>query len=562
MTKFNIFDILLFASHSFAFSFSPIDGDRYKLEYEQRRSAQCQESEAMTLVEQYQNKLGKYRWPGLYDLLRLIKRQHLSGSWFISYFVIHMLAQFHMTVKMVFHALITRNDSTEMEYYDSIYYPHPMTGLTSFYMFNNLMVAMCLKAFCLRLSAAFSLIKNSLINQNEYTIVYPNQINIAYGKIFNLKRTDWHKLLTHLVTYWKNSKKANSSSKASTNVPRVIHESIKDSIILENPLNSNEFFDKLGIDFGDPPRRYAKWHVPEPNQRLSPKVLLICIFGAVSVSFIIIFTTTSAFFAFIYMHMTSRSPNAIPSLGEVIPKSLRPLMLIKQFEFALFLIMLIPEYIDTTLFALDMIVLISKIYKLTSIYQCVSTSMLMLVAGEGRVTQEHPLNDPIKRYCPAKISYYLLTREHVISSKLNYSSSTSCELAKKIENLTKLMKALHGELELVKRSHHASLVNILLIGNSICIAYSLSIFSAMTDEPGMVTLMVLCYVSYTIPVISLLICCTYLELTVRLDLRCFTGSYNLSLPNYVVHTETVQAFIQSPSPTHGFSNGNLRSRND
>lgn len=468
------------------------------------------------------------------ELFGLIKRYHMTGNTATILFFCHLLFLVHVTIKSILHTFLAGNDRQKIDYFNSIYYPHMAGWLPEPYLFNNLFLALCLQTLCIRFISAYNLVRSSIINADTYKELKISQLCLPVITMYHLTLKDWGKLLKHSVTHRievrRDPKLRAAHFKFSEqSQSQLEYLPTKDLLFYMNMIDHDECYRPLNI-FKMSNRRsiYKMWHCAPPTLRTSLEAIrdgasLGFIAGLIAVAG---FATTFIGVVF-YELRSSFPPDAQVSNWEVFASCLdhlsKPMHCQRLFELFMLVALQSPVQCDSVLVTLQLLMLISRANKLRRVIENEASlkndNILTKQFSLSKGAEKSPTNSGNK----SLNSYHCFIKTPTNNQKdhgifennetVNMYKMRS-EFNKKIEHYVVLVRLIYLEFNTIRKSESLFL-NLLVIGNAICITYTVALlFSIKSTGEAIILGAVL--VNAIIPTIDSLVMCAGAERSVSL----------------------------------------------
>lgn len=475
------------------------------------------------------------------ETMNLIKKYHMVGNAFIAMFLIHILLVTHLTIKSIIYAFFANSNQVLHKYLTDIYYPHTAGVFREPKLFNNLILILCLLTMCVRLCSAYNLIKNSIINCGEtYKEVRMSQVNFSNLSIYELTLFDWIEFLIY-------SRQHDKEVECDPIVARAHFKFEKLNKIKLDFLNQKESlyyynlfdFEECYSDFimFDPNKRndkYSDWHCPIPGPRVSVGQLRSMIFVIMLIELTTFLTLACSLLGCVYLELRSILPldNEIDQTTTLLFTSKEHLFelkhLIRMFELFTFILLQLPLHYDSGLIYLDATILLSRLSKLSKIFQydliydTEEREVFMETLEKSsnlnsRVSYVH-LNDIFLE----DLNYPPTVKENNDANKddnnREENDDTFEDLNTKVQHNVKLTKLLYLEFVDLKRVH-TTYLNLLIIVNGLTVSYIISIIFKINNTAELIILGAIIF-SCLAPTLNTLFVCAMIERKV---------SYNFSI---------------------------------
>lgn len=558
--------VFLWSMQMLAFAITPIDKDRYQAEMKENFTRKGETSKFKHPAISVDAKNVNWFWivKNPREMSGLIKRYHMVGNGFILFFFVHLIALAHLTLKSIYHGYFSSQTKESLLFYDSIYYPnlgaiYPIPSLI-----NNLILIVSSLNLAIRIRSAYRLIRSSIINAHIYKEISITQINVVSLSLFSsFSISDWFRFFKQSIKHKKevkNNLKIKRKHYQHLNSPAMNEEamykySLPDKLHYVNMLSWCECFDNQAyLAKIKQPQRYSRWFIPTPNLRFSPIVLQLC-FIITIVGYSTLFSALFAALAdLVYMELSvvfnksnrEQSDTWYGEVFELIRHSLlhfaKPINMLRLLELTTVVLFQVPFQFDSCTMIIDGIIIVSRINRIIDKYQ------LNLNAHRAYIISFYNNYSRFK-YVNLKASTDLIfARETMHATKNSYTSQSSdngqslqcpssgdinksakarrslrfVKFCKDSENEefkinfnrqvcynTKLVHLIYMEFLSLKK-HSTSYLNILFIGSGFCIAYTMSIFFAITTTAEMLIVLI-ALLSCLWPTASNLVFCANVE---------------------------------------------------
>lgn len=522
----NLFRFFLIVSHDVAFNCSPIN--RYRIESEFKQRLEKSKILAIASSKEEDEELfdcddtveavghGDWYWKLLHPLevCKLVVKYHMASWWFLVILLAHLSLLFHFTIKCLVHTFYTGADPAKIEFFNSIYYPHLASVLPEPYLFNNLFLAMCIYTLIARLLCAHRLIKYSIINADKYNKIWITQVNMAVMPICELTLREWYLLFRHSCKHEYEIKHNESARKAHLRLSPSLLDNLdnlsqKDLLFYINAIDYNECFDELGsFNLSRRKPSYQSWHCAEPCIRISTGIVRDTFhWFALTLVFLPLFTITIVF-GIVYLELrTAFPPEAEVSVIDVLSNWRRhlsnPLHLMRLTEFLLMTMLQVPQHIDSLMALVDELILMSRIRKVIAILEDKFRTC--------RSLKESWPKAQVASYYHYSF-YHELFRKSVSDTCFDNKGNSSPEVRElnyHLQQCVKLIRLLHCEFKNI-RSAHTPLMNLIVIGNGFCMAYTISLILTVESWPQYILLSVVMVASFT-PTVNALVFSAFVE---------------------------------------------------
>lgn len=487
--RINPCELFLFVTHYLSFSCTPINRHRMledlrlnieKVDRHQEPATPLQDSSSWFL------KL--VRRP--IEVARSIKRYHLSDNWFLVVFVGHIVILLHISIKCAVHSFYTGSDMDRMRYFNTIYYPHLAGALPEPFTINNVMFVEISCCLLMRLLSACKLIRRSIANEHQYKELYITQVNFASLTLCNLTVREWIEVYKKCVEHDKRIKEDYKARKAHLKLNPFLYQRLeqlteKDLLFRLNIIDFNQCFESIdSFDSSNRKRKYHNWHYALPLHKLSPQMMRISMVSSIIIAISVCFGYLMVVIGIIFLELRS-----VPGYFEIA--SFNDLTNVFKLHFTrldyqirvveeiLLVVLQIPRQYDSFLVTMDQCILITRANKLIEAFK----TDLRLCKDHEFFAQTGHERDFLEK---------LLSQEELISYKQhpfeNQSGSSEIrELNSRVQSYVRLVSLLHSEF-LSMRRNHASLLNIIIIGNGISMTYMLS---RLMSETSIIVIMIM-----------------------------------------------------------------------
>lgn len=529
MARINLFRFFLMVSHNIAFNCSPINRHRFDLEYKQRleeskilavTSSEEEDEDLFDRDDPNKTSHCEWYWKLLHpvEVAKLILKYHMASSWFLVLLLGHLSLLVHFTTKCLVHTFYTGTDPARIEFFNSVYYPHLASSLSEPYLFNNLFLAMSIYTLIARLLSVHRLVKYSIINADEYNKIWITQVNMAVLPICEFTLREWYVLFWHSCNHEYEIKHNESARRAHLLLSPSLLDNLdnlsqKDLLFYVNAIDYNECFKEL--EFFNLSRRkasYQSWHCAEPCIRISTGIVRdTFLWFALAIVNLSLFTIT-ILFGIVYLELRTAFPldsevRMIDVLSNWAQHLSEPLYLMRLAEFLMLTALQIPQHVDSLTALMDELILISRIRKVIAILEDkLHTSRSLKECRPRTQTASY------YRYS----FYYGLFRKSIADTCFEYRGNSSPEVRElnyHLQHCVKLIRLLHCEFKNI-RTAHTPLMNLIVIGNGFCMAYTISLILAVERWPQYILLSVVMVSSLT-PTINALIFSACIEKYLR-----------------------------------------------
>lgn len=525
MFKFNIFAPGSFMWHKVTLSCSPIDRDRYEAELRERidntsynhpnsisKSNKIPTNRCLVDIKITNQPHMTIFWAILHPLrvIQLIKKYHLVGNTVVICYLTQIIMLLHLAVKMIIHTIITGTNRDTVAYFDSIYYPILTSNSNQPTLFNNLLTGMSIFCLSIRLRSFYKLIRNSILNAIQYEELSVTQLNLAYYSTFNLNIHEWLELWnfeTKHKRFIESSHKRfinhlelnQSAMKQSTRLP------LKDSMYYVNLLDYDECYASSVLKDTKRRQKLCKsWHVATPIDRLSLSGIKVMILTAVIGNVVVLFGFQIAIVALMYLEFSNKfshkNNSGLSQTVNIVSTHFQKLSnLIRIVELLAITTSQILQIFDSIVIISDIHILKSRIEKLTKIFE-VELKKVRFIQDERngylKTTDYSKLHQPITSLPRVSVSFQDIN-ENVrnINVKTRYNA--------------KLVRLIYLEFLNIKQNH-SQLLDMIVIGNGICMSYALTLLFAFKTYADII-LVLMTFASCLSPTVTALLYCAMLE---------------------------------------------------
>lgn len=505
--KINPFKPFIYGVYYMCSSVSPISRVRFKSERRQRvlqnlrDSATGELSPTSSAREDFRSEYNCW-WHKLmhpHYLIKLIKRQHMVGNLYLVYLFGHLLVLFHLNIKSIVHTFYTGSNVEKIEQFNNGLYPHLAGVFPEPYLFNNLFLVAGLLALSSRLLKTYHLLDASISNENFYKKLTVTQINISSFSGCELSLKDW---LTFFMQSIRQPEVSAEQVRAHYKLNPIIEKQLpnlsqNDLLFYVNPIDFENCYSKKSMH-RKVSGEFLDWYRAPPILRVSPRCFRDISFLVTSMVCTIIMIPTTSLIGLSYLELTAK------------------LNVLRLIELFMFIVLQVPIYLDALLLQVDLIVLISRTKKLRSdleddFEQCRSKAARSGGYSRSSIKDEYFYSQHHK-------SFTLLTGHRRMSllervapsirppgdpSKLNYHQRYL--INQQIFTRIRLLGLIYLEFNNLKRAHSAFL-NIIILGNSLYLSYSISLLIVITTYGELVIVVLAIISSFTATMLSLLVC--------------------------------------------------------
>lgn len=510
MIRFNILYLTIQAYHKLAFSFSPIDRERFEAQIRER----CEQNkEGLSRLEERYT-FESYRFPmnkpteqkrsnkrGLIwilshpiQVINLISKYHMIKRRFIILQLIHTLFLVHILIKALVYTLIVGKDRSKSEYLNSVYYIHLASYFSKPHLFDGMIFCYSIIFLVVKVMRFSELISRSICNENKYQKMFISQLNCTSLATLKLTLSEWIDLYKATKNHAKSGAHENHDTFHASTQRKLPDLSDMEALFYCNMLDFDSCY-KAESSLPDTRKRLENikdWHCSLPLDRLSlvdlRHVIELTLFGTPTV----LVGCILMFFAIIYLELKSDFPlDYTPTILELIhqipPHFTTPLYLVRTIEVLLVLASQVPLIYDQTLIFLDVLSTTSRGLKLSKVinkYLEFSHNEARNFAFESNRSTHLPV-----MYC--RPSYFVLR-----------------ELNKDIRKNVALARLLY--LEFLKVREENSRYTIYVLGNGICMAWTLVVMLQYKNFAES-SIFVSAFLSNLISAALLLVYCVRLE---------------------------------------------------
>lgn len=506
--KINPFKPFIYGVHYMCSSVSPISRARFKSERRERVLQILKASEELGPTSSMRSEVHEgYNswWPKLMQphlLIKLIKRQHMVGNLYIVYLFGHLLVLFHLNIKSFVHTFYTGSNVEKIEQFNNGLYPHLAGVFPEPYLFNNLFLVAGLVALSIRLLKTYHLLDASISNENFYKKLTITQINISSFLGCELSPKDWFRFYMQSIRQPEISAEHRETNKAPSKLNPIIEQQLpnlsqNDLLFYVNPIDFQDYYSKKNLHrkISD---RFSDWYCAPPTLRVSSRALRDISLLVTFMICAILTVPSTSLIGLSYLEFTAK------------------LNVLRLIELFIFIVLQIPIYLDTLLLQVDLLVLISRIKKLRSdleddLDQCQSKSIRSGGYRRPSIRDEYLYSQHHKSFSLLTGDRRVSLLERVAPSigapndpfKLNYHQRYF--INRQIFTRIRLLGLIYLEFNNLKRAHSAFL-NIIILGNSLYLSYSISLLNVITTYGELVIVLMAIISSFTATMISLLVC--------------------------------------------------------
>jgi len=532
MSTLNLFELVIFMVHDVTFSCSPINKNRFKREFEKRISSsvkKCQ-LEGKIVGTRSEDRLEgeSSTWRLIFRpfvLMKLVKRYHISGNTFVFLSLLHLLLMLHISIKALFHSILTGSDPKRQESFNNSLYPAIFGAFPEPNLFNNLILVVCVQNFSIRVLKVYQLIRGAIVNSKTYKEVRISQINLSYMNLFETKIGD-------LVTFFGQSIQHDRAIEGDPETQElhykigdevasmIAHSSIKDLMYYSTLIDFEDCFAILKRPLKLQPVKAKRrlWHTARPLHRVDVggvRNMMLASVSGLTTTFV-----SSLVFIFAYSHYelsNASSHDASKTIGQVGPPS-NYVSMIRITEVCGLVFLQVTTQFDAVVIYIDTFAFIYRARKLIGIMR----RELNFFRELGRLKLGLPGSGTIQS--PFKFRSLHPPSNDFLSAPRGQSAENKCFLvtekwAADVSNLNSRLRQLVTMSRLLQlefldiRRTHSVYINITLIGAEVCTSYIISlIFSVGTTCERI--LLVISMMSCIIPSLCLLFACTLIERTV------------------------------------------------
>lgn len=514
--------LFYFITHKIAFACSPIDKLRLEEELKKADTEFRKKEESGSVLEDetddeddddywnidntdLSNKIFSIDWLWIFchlsEVIKLIEEYHMVDRRYIYLFIVQIIYNTHMLVKILYYTLQNRNEIDLPNSELLVYYPNVSGSFKNSILFNNLLVPIMFLNLVVRLRALYCVIRYSLINKNRYQHFTISQVNIYSFTCFtDLTIADWIGFIIGSIKHdeevkrnprlrWAH-KNAMLSNQIMSSTNFTGHQSNFKKIYYFTMMNFAEcyFSPQINLNhkFERPARlEYNRWHPECPNFRLDIGIERKLAAVNVAAVFGMLFSGVACSAGFVYMELGSillsggindTESSQITSKHFLILLS-HPMHLIRLVELLLNLILLVPYYYLVAFVITDLSVVTSRINRLVEL---LTDDLERGRISLGRQYSYHRLFTPDPR-----------------------------ELNERLEHNLELVKLVYMEF-LDLRNAHTTYLNWTLIGNGLGVSYALSLIFELksTSEYAIVLIAITATV---VPNVAAIIICADIE---------------------------------------------------
>lgn len=560
MSRINLFGAFIYIAHKISFCNSPINSQRFELEFKQRLAEsksvsafqnndernEEQDEEQLSNFDQTSANQDLYWYSKLwhpFEVAKSIKNYHMVSYKFFIIFIGHFLLLFHFTIKCFVHTFYTGSDQAKIDFFNSLYYPHLASMLPEPYLLNNLFLVMCIYSLIARLLCAYHLIKYSIINADKYEKLLIGQVNMAVLPICEFTVQEWYQLFKHSREHESKIERFSSARIAHLNLSSDLLKNLdnlsqKDLLFYINVIDFNECFEEIGLfDLNRRLPKYQSWHIAQPIVRISTGIVKNALILFVLSMIFLAFFSFVTLMVVIYLELRSAFPSEhqvdILEVLFIWRKHLSdPLHLLRLIEFILLVLLQIPQLVDAGSALMNQLIFISRIRKIISIledelYNCSIQEDSRcrfnneFTSYDYQILHERPFED-------------LMIHDKYLDDRKRLSKKAR-ELNHKLQQSVKLIRLLHFEFMSIKKDH-TSLFNLIVVGNGFNMAYIISLMITTNGWPQYMLLGIVMFASLAPTINTLLFsACVerYLRLLYTVMCRFLINKQNLLEPKTI-----------------------------
>lgn len=520
MFKFNIFAPAIFMWHKVTLSCSPIDRDRYETELRGRmdnhqnsipESNKVPPNRCLIDIKFTDQPHMTIFWAILHPfrVIQLIKKYHLVGNTVVITYLTHIIMLLHLVVKMIIHTIITDVNRDTIEYFDSIYYPIITRNSNQPILFNNLLTGMSIFSLSIRLRSFYILVRNSIVNEIQYKELSITQLNFAHYATFNLTIYEWLELWNFQTNHKRfiesNGKRfVNHLELNQSAMKQSAHLSLKDAMYYVNLLDYDECYSKSVLNDTENRQKQCKpWHVATPIDRSSLSGIKLMIFVALVGVVVVLFAFYIVIFACMYLEFSKefsyQNNFGWSQIVAIIPTHFQKISnLIRIIELLAIISSQVPQIFDSYVIISDIHILNSRIEKLTKIFE----------AGLEKYYERASFIGDRRSDYNFKL-YQSMTSLPRISNSFHNNNESAKNINVRTRYNAKLVRLIYLEFLNIKQNH-SQLLNMIVIGNGICMSYAMTLLFAFTTYADII-LILMTFGASLVPTVIALLYCAMLE---------------------------------------------------
>lgn len=517
MVTFNIFQPYVFILHSISFACSPINKARLEAERNSRLNGNSNE---VIKNKNFQSsssdhddipKKGHYlMWSLKHPIktIQLIKRYHMVGNVPITLHLLSTLMLIHLLIKSIvfFQA---GEDKQILDHYDRILYTNIGSLAKNPADFNTLAIGFVIFFLCSRLRNLYILIEQAIINSNNYEKLHVPQLNLAYMTTFNLTLRQWLDIWNCASEHSREIKMSSIKFKNHLKFDEKIHNELykhfnKHTIFHYNLIDFEECYSGLNFLKNQNQRQlehYRVWQTAYPINRhplISLQYTILFLLLTSSASFL---GLSISIIAVMYRDLAQPYPDeySLYDLIGNIPKHWTNLFhIVRLIELSFLFSCQTPQIFESMKVAFDVTLTTLRAQKLIDIFR-----------GHLKTCQSQIFKTKMM-----KVEKKLQSNESLLG-RIKLQSKLKQKFNERLLDDVALTRLVHVELLKLKHSH-TTFINMLVLGSSVCMSYTVSLVIRHNSEVELVILY-LTFMSCSIPMIINLIACARVERTVSIS---------------------------------------------
>lgn len=523
--RININSGLVFLAHTFTYSVSPVIKDLVELDrqneeqmYRQSKRNLPYESLTYPVEDIEEDRLSHYLTRPT-KLIKLIKRYHGVGNLFFFVAFSHTCLLTYLGSKAFFQALIIGSDKELASYYSSLWYPRLFDSYPNPESFYNLCFLYLAYYVTFRFLCIHRLIKYSILNRNGYKHITVSQSNLSIAGLYNWTLRNWilfvKKTYNHLnLCAADNQVKRDHLSFDTVDKDKLTRSTKRELIYYSNPIDFSKCYGELRnemIPFLA--NSWSKhWYYPNYNCRHdladAGRFFTLQTFGGAALLAIVPIVCLAT----LVFEMGRFLPNAEQAtIGEIIavfPEFITNLSaVIKYVDVLLAILVQIPNHVEAGRIYWDVIVMVSRTRK---VHEALSEDLDFCLSRARQYKQIEIARDLL--FDGQRESESLLYEQY---DKFVYDSVNRTE-KKKLNDMLEMHIRL-AQILIIEfldlKSTHTLYLNLLFVGNGLCISVCISLI--LLDKSFIVTLVLGgLALSCFVPIVGIIYSCVKCELNV------------------------------------------------
>lgn len=437
--------------------------------------------------------------------IELIKRYHLVGNVAITLYTIFNFILIHIFIKSIvqFNA---GDDEKMLDYFESIYYPH-IAGLSKHPTdYNTILLGFVIFFLCFRIKNLLRLIELAVINANTYEELHVPQLNLAYMTAFNLNISQWLGIWRQASNHAKAIKSSKTKYRNHLEFDEQIHEQLSKSYnkysgYHYNLIDFQECYSGLEFiqDQNRKSKNYKLWHTSYPIDRqslvdLKKTALFTILLTSSSFSGLLFFILATMYTDLARPFPENYSPNFYDLIGNIPKHWTQWLNIIRAFELLFIFFCQVSQIFESIKVAFDIHLTTSRAGKLVEIFRL-----------HLETCRKQAIRARLVKICKNSKS----SREYQGGRKYDRKQQFNTRISRDVA----LTRLIYLEFLNLKKNHTASL-NILVLGGSACMSYTVSLVMRFNNDTEIV-LLYLTFISCLVPLIINLIACARVEKTFK-----------------------------------------------